>query len=140
LPPSADVGNLRSGRQAIFHVRRLHVGESSELEIEIVRPEGTLKDDMFASQGGEGVSIGRAGVTATWKVPLVKAFGGDLIAITLTLASDIPIHIAVQLIADWIMDKFRGRSEKIFINRKEVTFDHGDLTKILQETITYERS
>ena len=109
------------------------------LRVSIVSPEPSLKDEMIASQSNDPVSIGD-GVTATWKVPWAKAFSlPDVIDITLKLGGDVTIALAAHLIVEWIMEKFSGRAENISIKRKQYEFDHGELTKVIEETITYER-
>ena len=100
----------------------------------------SLSSEMMASQSKQAVPIG-PGVIATWKVPFAKIHGFRyVIEITLILAKEVAISIGAHSVVEWIMAKFNGRSEKVIINRKECTFDHGELTKIVEETITYERN
>lgn len=109
------------------------------LRVSIISPEPTLKDEMIVSQSNDPVSIAD-GVTATWEVPLAKAFSvPDVIDITLQLGRDVTIAVTAHLIAGWIMTKFSGRAEKVSIKRKQYEFDQGELTKVIEETITYER-
>ena len=109
------------------------------LSVIIFEPEKALQNEMIASQSKEGIAIG-TGVTATWEVPFAKAFGiPEAIDITLALARDMSVGIIAHSIVEWLLVTFKGRSEKITINRKESTFDRGELTKIVEETITYER-
>jgi len=55
-----------------------------------------------------------------------------------TLALTIPTGIASSLLANWIYDKFKGRAKTLRIDRAEVTFDEGEIEKILVERIESE--
>ena len=107
------------------------------MEIQIVGPEPALQSEMRASRPREPVP----GVTATWQFPLAKTAGlPELIHITLHFVGE---AIPAAVVVDWIMTKFRGRSEKLVINvinRKEIKFDRGELTAIIKEAIALKRT
>jgi hypothetical protein len=108
--------------------------------LSIVSPEPSLRDEMIASRSPGRVSIGD-GVTVTWEVPLAKAFPvTDVIDVTLKFGADVAVGLVAHSIVAWVITKFKGRAEKISINRKQYEFDRGELTRIIEETITRERS
>lgn len=80
------------------------------------------------------------GVAATWRAPLAKA--GEIplsLDFVLSLSRDLGVSVLAGLIVNWIISNFAGRAEKVIIERTEVSFDRGDLTKIITETIKRER-
>jgi hypothetical protein len=80
------------------------------------------------------------GIVGTWTAPLAKA--GDFpltLDFVLTISRDLAVGVAAGLIVEWIMSNFKGRAEKVVIERMEATFDQGVLTKIVTETITSTR-
>jgi hypothetical protein len=80
------------------------------------------------------------GVIATWRAPLAKAGGiPQSLDFVLSLSRDIGVSVLAGLIVNWIVSNFAGRAEKIIIERTEVSFDRGELTRIITETIKHER-
>jgi hypothetical protein len=80
------------------------------------------------------------GVAATWTAPLAKADGiPRSLDFVLSLSRDVGVGILAHLIVDWMLSNFKGRAEKVIIERTEVSFDRGELTKIVIETIERER-
>jgi hypothetical protein len=80
------------------------------------------------------------GVAATWTAPLAKAGGiPQSLDFVLSLSRDVGVGVLVGLIVNWIVTNFAGRAEKVVIERTEVSFDRGELTKIVTETIKRER-
>lgn len=43
-----------------------------------------------------------------------------------------------NIITDWLMGRFKGRAEKLRIERQEVEFEAGAMKRIVLETITRE--
>jgi len=81
------------------------------------------------------------GVLATWEAPLAKAGGIPLtLDFVLSLSRDIGIGVLAHVIVEWLMANFAGRAKKVVIERMEVSFDRGELTKIVTETIRTERA
>jgi len=58
----------------------------------------------------------------------------------LSLSRDIGIGVLAHVIVEWLMANFAGRAKKVVIERMEVSFDRGELTKIVTETIRTERA
>jgi hypothetical protein len=80
------------------------------------------------------------GVAATWTAPFAKAEGiPQSLDFVLSLSRDVGVGVLAGLIVNWIISNFAGRAEKIIIERTEVSFDHGELTKIVTEIIKRER-
>jgi hypothetical protein len=109
-----------------------------DLEITIVSPDDALVGEMLATKSEEPLLI-REGVTATWQIVLAKAGGlPPMVIITLSVVRDVGIAVIAHSIADWIMEKFNGRSERVVVSTKESIFDRGELTRVIEEKITYE--
>jgi len=80
------------------------------------------------------------GVVATWTAPLAKGGGiPQSLDFVLSLSRDVGVGVLAGLIVNWIVSNFAGRAEKVIVERTEVSFDHGELTKIVTETIKSER-
>ena len=58
---------------------------------------------------------------------------------TITLAVSVPLSVGASLAANWLYDKLRGRADRIRIDRREITLDKGEITKILEEKLDIER-
>jgi len=43
--------------------------------------------------------------------------------------------MAVEAVAKWIYNKFKNKTEKMTINRREIIFDEGQIKKIIEEEI-----
>ncbi len=81
------------------------------------------------------------GVIATWTAPLLKAQGfPQTLDFVLAVSRDLSVSVAAGLIVEWIVSNFKGKAEKVFIERTEVTFEHGELLKVVTETIKRERA
>lgn len=80
------------------------------------------------------------GVAATWTAPIAKAAGiPQSLDFVLSLSRDVGVGVLTALIVNWITANFAGRAEKVIIERTEVSFERGKLTKIITETIKRER-
>jgi hypothetical protein len=80
------------------------------------------------------------GVAATWTAPFAKAAGiPQSLDFVLSLSRDVGVGVLTALIVNWISENFEGRAEKVIIERTEVSFERGELTKIITETIKHER-
>lgn len=79
-----------------------------------------------------------AGVSfAMPEIIITKGFGADTaVTIAISIASGIPS----SLVASWLYDKLKqGRSGKITINRREIHFEDGEITRIIEEAIDIKR-
>ena len=107
------------------------------MELTIIGADTDLDMEMVNSQP---VEIG-SGVAVTWQVPMFKSAGiPKMIDIAVQVLEGVPIGVAANIITGWVMNRFKGRAEKIVIERQEVEFDEGKLTRIVFETITRERT
>ncbi|MGA8907788.1 MAG: hypothetical protein WB524_09235 [Acidobacteriaceae bacterium] len=95
---------------------------------------------MVNSQTVEPVSIGD-GLAVTWRVPMFKSAGiPKMTDVAIQVLEAVPAGMAANIITGWIMNRFKGRAEKIMIARQEIEFDEGKVKRIVFETITRERS
>ena len=109
------------------------------MELTVVGADKKLDIEMVNSQPVEPVTIGD-GVSATWQVPMFKSAGiPKMIDIAIQVLEGVPVGIAANIIAAWIMDRFKGRAEKIVIAHQEIEFEDGKMKRIVFETITRER-
>ena len=106
------------------------------MELTVIGADTDLDMEMVNSQPAEPVEIG-SGVNVTWQVPMFKSIGiPRMIDITVQVLEGVPIGVAANIITRWVMNRFKGRAEKVVIDRQEVEFDEGKLTRIVFETIT----
>jgi len=100
---------------------------------------------MIDNRPDEPVVVGD-GVTATWEVPLAKAYGlPDAIEIVLMLAKDVGADLAALVIAHWIFAKFGEKAASVQLKRKPANlrikltslkeYEDGGLVRELAETI-----
>lgn len=109
------------------------------MELAIIRADTQLDMEMVNSQSVEPLAIGE-GVSVTWQVPMFKDAGiPKMIDIAVQVLESVPVGIAANIITGWIMNRFKGRSEKIVIAHQEIKFDEGKVKRIVFETITRER-
>jgi hypothetical protein len=112
---------------------------SGGVKISVVGPEAGLLTEMINSRPTEALTLG-PGVKIIWRVPFGKdAQGLSVIDVVIFLGETLVPSVVASLIAEWIMSKFRGRAERLIINKKECEFDQGKIAKIVEETIQYER-
>lgn len=72
---------------------------------------------------------------------MAKAFGvPKTLDFMLILGRDIGIGVLAHVIVDWLMTNFAGRANKLIIERTEVSFERGQLVKVVTETITSKQS
>ena len=85
---------------------------------------------FFKNDIPEGVSVNVPPITVR------KGFGEEIaITVLITISTGIPITI----IGNWLYDKIKNcSSNKITIDRQEITFDKGQITKIITEKIKKE--
>ncbi|MBP0447788.1 hypothetical protein J8J14_23875 [Roseomonas sp. SSH11] len=110
------------------------------MEVAVFFPDLDLDVEMTNSQPAEPLAIGD-GVTVSWHVPLIKS--GDIpktIEVAFQLAAavggGIALNVVANVITDWLMRRFKGRAEKLVIERQEVEFEAGAIKRIVLETIT----
>ncbi|GAA0592758.1 hypothetical protein GCM10009416_33960 [Craurococcus roseus] len=112
------------------------------MEVGVLNPDVDLDIEMTNSQPEEPLSIGE-GVTATWHLPMMKAEG---IPKTIELAFQIggavaggvALNVVANIITSWLMDRFKGRADRLRIERQEIEFEAGAVKRIVLETITRE--
>jgi hypothetical protein len=108
------------------------------MELIVVAPDDDLHMEMV-NERPRSASIGEE-VSVTWEVPLAKAEGFPrLIELTFHVAGDVSLALAAHLIADWVLARFKGKADKIVVNRREIEFEAGEVRRIIEETITQER-
>lgn len=109
------------------------------MELTIIGADTELDIEMVNSQPTEPVAIG-SGVTVTWQVPMFKSAGiPKMIDVVVQVLEGVPIGVAANIITGWILNRFKGRAEKIVIAHQEIEFDDGKMKRIVFETITRER-
>ena len=105
----------------------------------IVGQDKDLDMEMANSTPSNLVQIGD-GVAVTWEVPMYKS--GDypkMIDVAVQVLEAVPAGVAANIVTNWIMGRFKGRAEKVVVERQEMEFDDGKLKRVIQETITRER-
>lgn len=108
------------------------------MELTIIGADDELDMEMVNSQPIDPMPIGD-GVAVTWQVPMFKSVGiPRMIDVAIQVLEGVPIGIAANIITSWIMSRFKGRAEKIVIERREFEFDEGQVKRIVFETITRE--
>ena len=109
------------------------------MDLTIIGADTELDMEMVNSQPVEPIAIGD-GVAVTWQVPMFKSAGiPKMIDVAIQVLEAVPIGIAANIITSWIMNRFKGRAEKIVIAHQEIEFDDGKVKRIVFETITRER-
>ncbi len=61
-----------------------------------------------------------------------EGFLGEMPAM-LTIVFDLGIGLSTGLLASWIYDNAKGRCEKVRVQRREIEFTKGQLTKVIEE-------
>jgi hypothetical protein len=93
-------------------------------------PRGMFEQDVTV-EGPQGTTIRYDG--------MVEYRGADIPPV-LQFAMDIGSGATAMLIAAWIIARFRGRAEKLTINRRQVDLDdEGQVRRVIDEAIEYER-
>ena len=110
------------------------------MELTVISADQALDMEMVNSQPATPVPIGK-NVAVTWQVPMFKSAGiPKMIDITIQVLEAVPASVAANIITSWIMNRFKGRAEKLVIARQEIEFDEDKVKRIVFETITRERS
>ena len=105
----------------------------------VVGPDQDLDIEMANSTPTNPVPIGD-GVTVTWEVPMFKSADiPKMIDVAVQVLEAVPAGVAANIVTGWIMARFKGRAEKVVIERQEVEFDDDKLKRIVHETIIRER-
>lgn len=109
------------------------------MDLYVVGPDQDLDIEMVNSTPANPVPIGD-GVTVTWEVPMFKSAGiPKMIDVAVQVLEAVPAGVAANIVTNWLMARFKGRAEKVVIERQEMEFDDGKLKRIIHETITRER-
>ena len=109
------------------------------MDLYVIGPDQDLDIEMVNSTPADPVPIGD-GVTVTWEVPMFKSAGiPKMIDVAVQVLEAVPAGVAANIVTGWIMARFKGRAEKIVIERQEMEFDEGKLKRVVQEMITRER-
>ncbi len=109
------------------------------MELTVIGVDPELDMEMVNSQPVEPVTI-EEGVSVTWQVPMFKSAGiPKMIDVVIQVLEAVPAGVAANIITGWIMNRFKGRAEKIVIAHQEIEFDEGKVKRIVFETITQER-
>jgi len=109
------------------------------VDLLVIEPDQDLDIEMTNNQPVAPVPIGD-GVAVTWQVPMFKASGiPKMIEVAVDVLAAVPAGVAANLVTNWLMSQFKGKAERVIIERQEVEFDEGKLKRIITETITRER-
>ena len=109
------------------------------MDLYIIGPDQDLDIEMVNSTPADPIPIGD-GVTVTWEVPMFKSAGiPKMIDVAVLVFEAVPAGVAANIITNWLMARFKGRAEKVVIERQEIEFEDGKLKRIVQETITRQR-
>jgi len=110
------------------------------MEIEASIWYGTPLPDLLP-QGmfRQGVPVeGPPGTTVRYD-GMVESRGAE-IAPVLQFIMEVGSGATAGFIVEWVIGRFRGRTEKLTINRRQVDLDdEGQVRRVIQETIEYER-
>ena len=110
------------------------------MDLYVIEPDQDLDIEMTNNRPVEPLAVGD-GVRVTWQVPMFKSAGiPKMIDVAVQVLEAVPAGVAANIITGWIISRFKGRAEKIVIERQEIEFDDGKLKRIVQETITRERN
>ena len=110
------------------------------MELTVIGADQALDMKMVNSQPAAPVPIGED-VAVTWQVQMFKSAGiPKMIDIAIQVLESVPASVAANIITGWIMNRFKGRAEKLVISRQEIKFDEDKVKRIVLETITRERS
>lgn len=116
-----------------------------ELNVEIETNDNMLGFDLFDSKelknGQTTVTIGK-GVSATFKGTRFRKSVGipEVIQFVLEIGKEVAIDVGALLVSAWIYDKLKGQDvKKITIERTEVTFNEGQIEKIITEKMQEEK-
>lgn len=109
------------------------------MDLTVIGADDELDMEMVNTQSLEPVTIGD-GVAVSWQVPMFKSAGiPRMVDIAVQILEAVPASVAANIITGWLMNRFRGRAEKIVITHQEVEFEEGELRRTVYETITRER-
>lgn len=99
-------------------------------DISDLLPDGMFRPGLDVA-GPDGTTVRYEGMTETR--------GGD-IAPVLEFVMQVGSGATALLIGTWIIAKFKGRSEKITINRREIDLDdEGQVRRIVEEQVRIDR-
>ncbi len=62
-----------------------------------------------------------------------------MISVTVIVLEAVSAEIATEIITGWLM-RFKGKAEKIVIERQDVEFDEGKLKHVIQDRLSLERN
>lgn len=109
------------------------------MDLYIIEPDLDLDIEMTNTQPEAPMPLGD-GVTVIWRVPMAKAaWVPKAIEIAFQVLEAVPAGVAANLITGWVMNRFKGKAQRIVVERQEVEFDEGKLKRIVLEKITRER-
>ena len=111
-----------------------------EVSIEIETFDKKLESDLFEARRfstGETERTISEGISIRWDgTEFKKAVGfPDIIHISLILARDVVLPIALGVLSNWLYDKIKGKATKIKVNGVEVQIDKDEIKRILNEKI-----
>jgi len=110
------------------------------VSIEIETFDKELEMDLFDAKrfvAGETEKTISEGISIRWEGTEFKKVVGfpDIIHITLILARDVALPIALGIVSNWLYDKIKGRAIKIKVKGFQVQIDRDQIEKILTEKI-----
>jgi len=105
------------------------------MEIEIQTHDRSLVFDVLEKKSvslNDEVEIpGNAKISYKGSLVLKSVGIPETVNFVLTFSSG----VVASVVANWIYDKFKNKTEKIKINRREINLDKNEITKIIEESI-----
>jgi len=109
------------------------------MELKLYTHDKDLLFDIFgkfSSPKSNGVKIpGNAKLIYMRSTFRLTAGLPEIINLTLTFGSG----VAAGIVANWLYGKFKGRTVKIIINKREINLDKEQIKNIIEETILIEK-
>jgi len=98
------------------------------LPFELLNKKSVLVNDSIELPGNAKLSYNGSLIRKSVGLP-------EIVNFTLTFGSG----VAAGVVANWIYDKLKNKTEKISIDRKEIQLDKEEIKRIIEEHIKIER-
>ena|ERR1039458_7853480 len=104
------------------------------------------RDAAFKLLGSESASQGQQvvvgdGILATFRGALMRKAVGfpEVVAFGIAVSAATLANVAANAIWAWLTSKLKERPESVTIDRIEVEFDQGEITKLITERLTRQK-
>ena len=111
----------------------------SKMELEIYTHDKDLLSNILGKSSPSRTDSVIIDVNAklTYRGTTVRLSDGlpEIINLTLTFGGG----VAAGIVANWLYEKFKGRTVKIVINKREINLDKEQIKNVVEETIRIEK-